>query len=52
MPSNKKLAILEKRNFIFKKLKTYIDGELNSAQCNIYDPWKKDFQERKTIDEI
>ena len=31
MPRNEKLAILEIENFILKKMKTYIDEELNPA---------------------
>lgn len=52
MPSNKKLAVLENRNFTLKVVKTYTDEESKSPQYNIYVPWKKVFQETKTTDEI
>lgn len=48
MPRIEKLAILEKKNFILKSWKNFIDQELNLAHRGIYDPLKK----KKNIDEI
>ena len=41
MPRIEKLAILEKKNFILKSWKNFIDKELNLGQRGIYDPLKK-----------
>lgn len=52
IPTIAKLTILEKWNFILKKMRTYIDEELNPAQCNNYNPLKKYSQKPKTIDQM
>ena len=52
MPSNGKLSILQKRKFILKKMKTYINEEFNPAQCHFYDSLEEDIQKPKSVHKI
>ena len=52
IPSEEKSAILKERNEILKKVKDYIDTNLNPAKKNFFDPNASDFEVTKSIAEI
>ena len=43
---------MQQRNNILKKVKNYIDNELNPSKKNFLDSTKEDYEELKSIDEI
>ena len=43
---------MQQRNNILKKVKNYIDNELNPSKKNFLDSTKEDCEELKSIDEI
>ena len=47
-----KSDLLEKRQVLLKKVKDYIDTELDPSKKNFYDKSRDDFEELMTIDEI
>ena len=47
-----KLQKIQQRNNILKKMKNYIDNELNPSKKNFLDSTKEDCEELKSIDEI
>ena len=47
-----KLQKMQQRNNILKKVKNYIDNELNPSKKNFLDSTKEDYEELKSIDEI
>ena len=52
MPESVKSDILEKRQVLLKKVKDYIDTELDPSKKNFYDKSMDNFEELMTIDEI
>ena len=49
---DKKNEIMQNRKQLLKKVKQYINTELNSSKKNFYDNLRDDFEEVKSIDEI
>ena len=43
---------MQQRNNILKKMKNYIDNELNPLKENFFDSTKEDYEELKSINEI
>ena len=52
VPPDVKLQKMQQRNNILKKVKNYIDNELNPSKKNFLDSTKEDYEELKSIDEI
>ena len=52
VPPDVKLQKMQQRNNILKKVKNYIDNELNLTKKNFLDSTKEDYEELKSIDEI
>ena len=52
VPLDVELQKMQQRNNIFKKVKDYIDNELNPSKKNFLGSTKEDYEESKPIDEI
>ena len=52
VPPDVKLQKMQQRNNILKKVKNYIDNELNPSKKTFLDNTKEDYEKLKSIDEI
>ena len=52
VPPDVKLQKMQQRNNILKKVKSYIDNQLNLSKKNFLDSTKKDYEVLKSTDEI
>ena len=41
---------MQQRNNVLKKVKTYMDNELNQSKKNFLDSTKEDYEELKSVD--
>ena len=52
MPDEIKIQVLRNRNDLLSKVKSYIDTKLNPSKTNLYDSFRSDYENVKSIDEI
>ena len=50
VPPDGKLQKMQQRNNVLKKVKTYMDNELNQSKKNFLDSTKEDYEELKSVD--